>query len=84
MAETAEAMRMAFLALINQLTLVQIPWLFSWVAGYLPLSDSASPEDSSVRPQLEVGRAVVAKAQMWSLEQGSLVQLSYGLMERRT
>ena len=54
------------------------------MAGYLPLSDSASPKDSSVLPQLEVGRAVVAKAWMWSLEQGSLVQLSYGLMERRT
>ena len=68
----AEALRMAPLALINQLTPVQIPWLFSWVAGYLPLSDSASLEDSLVRPQLEVGHAVVAEAWKWSLGQGSV------------
>ena len=35
MAETAEALWMALLALIDQLALVQIPWLFSWGDGYL-------------------------------------------------
>ena len=37
-----------------------------------------------MRPQLEVGRAAVVEARMWSLGQGSLVQLSCCLMERRT
>ena len=71
------------LVLTSQLALVQIPWPFSWGDGYLPLSDSVSPEDSSVRPELEVGRAVVAEAQMWSPEQGSSLQLSCGLTETR-
>ena len=71
-------------ALISQLALALIPWLSSSREGYLTLSDSASPEDSSVRPQPEVGRLVVAEAWTWSLEQGSLLGLSYGLMETRT
>ena len=37
-----------------------------------------------MRPQLEVGRAVVAEAWKWSLGQGSVAQLSCGLTERRT
>ena len=37
-----------------------------------------------MRPQLEVGRAVVAEARMWSLGQGSLMKPSYGLTGRRT
>ena len=84
-AKTTEALWMALITtLINQLALALIPWLFSWGDGYLPLSDSASPEDSSVRLEPEVGRIVVVEARMWSLEQGPLLQLSCGLMETRT
>ena len=81
MAETAEALWMALMtvealvealkmALISQLDLALIPWLSSSRDGYLTLSDSASLEDSSVRPQLEVGRAVVAKARCGALNKG--------------
>ena len=76
-----EALKMA---LISQLDLALIPWLSSSRDGYLTLSDSASLEDSLVCPQPEVGRIVVAEARTWSLEQGSLLGLSCGLMETRT
>ena len=95
MAETALALWMALMtaealvealktALISQLALALILWLSSLGNGYLTLSDSASQEDSSVRPQPEVGRLVVVEAPTWSLEQGSLLGLSCGLTETRT
>ena len=55
-------------AQISQLALTLIPWLSSLGDGYLTLSDSALQEDSTVRPQPEVGRLVVTEARMWSLE----------------
>ena len=69
---------------LSQLALSLLPWLSSVGDGHLTLSDSASPNDSKVRPQPEVGRLVVAEARMWSLEQGSLLQVSFGLTEMRT
>ena len=49
-------------AQISQLALTLIPWLSSLGDGYLTLSDSALQEDSTVRPQPEVGRLVVVEA----------------------
>ena len=64
-AEMAEALMEALkMALISQLALALIPWLSSLGDGYLTLSDSASQEDSMVRPQSEVGRLVVAEVRM--------------------
>ena len=91
--ETAEApmeapktaLEMALeMALSSQLALSPIPWLFSLVDGHRTLSDSASPEDSMVRFQPEVGGLLVAEARMWSLEHGSLLRLSCGSTEMRT
>ena len=53
---------------LSQLALSLIPWLSSLGEGHRTWSDSTSPEDSSVRPQPEVGRLVVTEARMWSLE----------------
>ena len=47
---------------LSQLALSLLPWLSSVGDGHLTLSDSASPKDSMVRPQPEVGRLVVAEA----------------------
>ena len=84
-------------ALISQLVL--IPWLSSLGDGYLTFwieknlsrvwwvassFHSASNEDLTMRPQLEVGRPAVVEARVWSLEQGSLLGLLGGLMETRT
>ena len=61
--DTTEALMEALkTALISQLALALVPWLSSLGDGYLTLSDSASPKDSTVRPQPEVGRLVVAEA----------------------
>ena len=98
MAETTKALMEALkMALISQLVL--IPWLSSLGDGYLTFwlrnnlprvwwvassSHGTSKEDSTVHPQLEVGRPVAVKARVWSLEQGSLLGLSDGLKEMRT
>ena len=59
-AETVEALTAALettpeMAPLSQLALSLIPWLSSLVEGHLTLSGSASPEDSSMRLQSEVG-----------------------------
>ena len=98
MAKTAKALMEALkTALISQLVL--IPWLSSLGDGYLTFwlgknlprvwcvassSHIASKEDSRVRPQLEVGQPVALEARVWSLEQWSLLGLSYCLTETRT
>ena len=66
-AETVEALTAALettpeMAPLSQLALSLLPWLSSVGDGHLTLSDSASPKDSMVRPQPEVGRLVVAEA----------------------
>ena len=98
MAETAEALMEALkTALISQLVL--IPWLSSlgdgyltfWLAKSLPRvwwvassSHGTSKEDSTVHPQLEVGRPVAVESRVWSLGQESLLGLFGGLKETRT
>ena len=88
-AETTEAPMEALkkapeMAPLSQLALSPILWLSSLVDGHWTLSDSASPEDSMVRFQPEVGRQLVAEARMWSLEHGSLLRLFCGRTEMRT
>ena len=84
-AETVEALLEALkTTLISQSALALILLLSYSGDGYLTLSDSASQDDSSMRPQLEVGRLVVAEARTWSLEQGYLLGLSCGFTETRT
>ena len=62
-AKTVEALKEALkTALISQLVL--IPWLSSLGEGHQTLSNSTSPEDSTVWPQPEVGRLAVAEARM--------------------
>ena len=68
---------------LSQLALSPIPWLSSLVDSHWTLFDSASPEDSMVRFQPEVGGLLVAEARMWSLEHGSLLRLSCGRTEMR-
>ena len=68
-AETTEALLKALktapeMAPLSQLALSLIPWLSSLGEGHQTLSNSASPEDSTVWPQPDVGRLAVAEARM--------------------
>ena len=52
------------IALLSQLALTPLPWLFFAGDGHLTWSDSASPDDSTVRVQPDAGRLLAAEAQM--------------------
>ena len=69
---------------LSQLALNLLPWLSFAEDDHLTWSNNVSPEDSTVRVQLEVGRLLVAEALMWSLEQVPLARLSCGRTEMTT
>ena len=84
-----EALKMALetapeMAPLSQLALSPILWLSSLVDGHWTLSDSASPNDSMVQFQPEVGRQLVAEARIWSLGQVCLLGFSGESMGTRT